>query len=90
MTYNVTLARQPRRLDPECCDHCLGNQIDEVRGFKVDTDEWDEVIIHQWMMENRVPHGDGPDQVRVYNVLVPGLGTQQFTLHPACAESLRH
>lgn len=28
-------------------------------------------------------------EVRLYNILMPGLGTDSFYLHPACAEYLK-
>lgn len=37
-----------------------------------------------------VPVTTAPDpDVKLYNILVPGAGTQQFHLHEQCAEELR-
>jgi len=78
----VTLAkRQPR--GTECCDSCLGNLI---------VAKADESVIEDFRLNHTLPFSANPVQgesVAKYNIFIPGVGTEQFTLDPDCAESYR-
>lgn len=42
------------------------------------------------IMEKSVPVSTEPSgDVQLWNVLIPGLGTESFHLHPACADYMR-